>query len=196
MPKRAFFLVGLLVLLALACVSSGPRQTEEGQRIGHWVVSQWLQPRPDRPVSLVVREKNGQRRVLLRDGDRPERFLGTMTRGLGADIPLETFFVQVQETRFIVFYVPAEIADRARAVQVYALDPLYSDPAQSTVLKSVVFDKNGLGVMPIFPKEFDNWSHLTSVLIYTHDIDAAPLVEAVFDPPLPIAARFQPVTLP
>ena len=196
MPKRAFFLMGLLALLALACVSSGPRQTEEGRRIGYWVVSQWLQPQPDRPVSLVVREKDGQRRVLLHDGDRPERLLGTMTRGPGADIPLETFFVQVQQTRFIVFYVPAEMADRARAVQVYALDPRYPDPAQSTVLKSVVFDKNGLGVMPIFPAEFDHWSHLTSVIVYADDLDAAPLVEAVFDPPLPIAARFQPVTLP
>lgn len=196
MPKRTFFLVGLLVLLSLACLSSGPRQTEEGRRIEYWVVSQWLQPRPDRPVSLIIREKDGQRRVLLHEGDQPERLLGTMTRGLGAGIPLETFFVQVQETRFIVFYVPAEIADRARAVHVYALDPLYPDPAQSTVLKSVVFDKNGVGVMPIFPKEFDNWSHLTSVLIYTHDIDAAPLVEEVFDPPLPIASKFQRVTLP
>ncbi len=196
MPKRIFFLLGVLVLLSLACLSSGARQTEEGRRIGYWVITRWIVPRPDQSVSLIIREKDGQRRVLLHEGDQPERLLGTMTRGLGAGIPLETFFVQVQETRFIVFYVPAEIADRARAVHVYALDPLYPDPAQSTVLKSVVFDKNGLGVMPIFPAEFDHWSHLTSVIVYADDLDAAPLAEEVFDPPLPIAARFQPVALP
>ncbi len=199
MMKRIAFLVsGVLLLLAglLICTNGGPAQTQNGKRLGFWVVDLWIVPRPDRPVSLVIREKDGQRRVLLRDSDREEQLLGAMTRGLGRDAPLETFFVRVDDTRFIVFRPTSDIVGKARSVHVYALDPNFADPAKSRVGKTVVFDKMGMGVMPIFPNELDAWSHLTRVVVYPYDSDADPLAYIVFDPPLPIESRFKKVTLP
>ncbi len=189
------FILALAVVIA-ACTNGGPARTQEGERLGHWTVSLWIVPLPDRPVSLVIREKDGQRRVLLLDGNREERLLGTMNQGLGRDVPLETFFVQVEETRFIVFWALDDIADKARSVHVYAPDSLHPDPAKSTVLKAVVFGKEGMGVMPILPNERDAWSHLTGVIIYSRDFNADPLVDIVFDPPLPIESRFKQVYLP
>ncbi len=197
--KRVIFSITFILALAVviaACTNGGPARIQEGERLGQWTVSLWIVPLPDRPVSLIIREKDGQRRVLLRDGDREERLLGTMTQSLGQDVPLETFFVQIEETRFIVFWSAEEIAEKARSVHVYALDPFYPDPAKSTVLKAVVFDKEGMGVMPILPNERDTWSHLTGVIIYPHDFNADPLVDMVFNPPLPIESEFKRVTLP
>ncbi len=196
--KHVIFSITFILTLAgiiSACTNGGSVQTQEGERLGHWVVSLWIDPLPDRPVFMVIREKNGERRVLLHDGDREERLLGAMTQGLGRDVPLETFFVQVEETRFIVFWPAEEIANKARSVHVYAPDPLHPDLAKSTVLKAVVLDKEGMGVMPILPNERDAWSHLTGVIIYPHDFNADPLVDIVFDPPLPIESRFKQIWL-
>ncbi len=101
--------------------------------------------------------------------------MGAMTLELGRDAPLETFFVQLEDTRFIVFRPMPEIVDEARSVHVYALDPNFADLAKSRVGKTVRFDKMGMGVMPIFPNELDAWSHLTRVVVYPHDSDADPL---------------------
>lgn len=117
--------------------------------------------------------------------------MGAMTQGLGRDAPLETFFVQVDDTRFIVLRPTPEIVGKARSVHVYALNPNFADPAKSRVGKTVVFDKMGMGVMPIFPSELDAWSHLTRVVLYPYNSNADPLAYIVFDPPLPIESRFK-----
>ncbi len=198
MKRFALLVPGVLLLLAglFACTNGGPTQTQEGKRLGHWVVDQWIVPRPDRPVSLLIREKDGQRRVLLRDGDQEERLLGAMTQGLGRNAPLETFFVQVEDTRFIIFRPTPEIVGEARSVHVHALDPNYADPAKSRIGKILRFAKMGMGVMPIFPSETGAWSHLTGVILHPHDSDAVPLADIVFNPPLPIETRFKQVALP
>ena len=198
MRQIIFLFSGVLLLLAgvIACTNGGPKQTQNGKLIGVWTVDLWMVPRPDRPVSLLIREKEGQRRVLLRDSDREEQLLGAMTQGLGGDAHLETFFVRVDDTRFIVFRTTPEIVGKARSVHVYALDPNFADQAKSRVGKTVVFDKKGMGVMPIFPKELDNWSHLTRVVLYSYTSNADPLAYIVFNPPLPIESRFKQITLP
>ena len=184
-------------MITLACNGAGLTTDKDSMKtISQWTIYTWIIPRPDKPVSLIIKENQGVRELFLRYG-KEERYIASMTRSFGQDIPIEAQFVNIDGTRFVVFFVPEPDRAHARSLSIlfYGLDPLYPDqPTLSTEVKIVGLDKHGMGVIPIYPAEADIWSHVTSIILTSQDLNRN-LFEQVFDPPLPIADRFIQITL-
>jgi len=188
-----FLLLGLLLISLLAC--GGMAASEDGsmKRISEWTIDTWMTPRPDKPVSLMLAEKDGTQQLFLRYRGQT-RPLGAMKRQLGPDVPIKMMFLDIDGNRFIVFSI--EDPQKARSVMIYRPDPDFpNQPELSRKGKIIRLDKKGMGVAPIFPPEANDWSHLTRIVVTARDSADEPLVDIDFAPPLYIEPLFQHISL-
>lgn len=175
-------LLGLvLTFVLLACRAASDQDLTW---ISEWAIDPWMTPQPDSPVSLALAQKNGARWLFVRHAGQ-QRAVGTLERRFDADLPVESLFLQVDGNRFLVFFVDAPWQARARSLMLYCPDPAFPDqPELSRQGKIVQLDGHGMGVAPIFPAEAAYWTHLTRLVVTARDMDADPLADHDFRPPL------------